>query len=131
MENYNNYSFRLQLISFRENSNVFLLFSGILSFVCMIAFSFYVRPGLDQSVQKYQLIDLQLTFEKTKGLAILNSWGHSGREHFLGTIWIDFIYPMAYSVSDGLFFIHSVVASIKWSIAGLVVSLLVFYIIYY
>jgi len=44
------------------------------------------------------IIALQLAFTKSTFVSIINQWGIAGVTHFLNTIWIDYIYPVAYAI---------------------------------
>jgi hypothetical protein len=159
---------------FIQHNLLITIFAGIISVSCMVAFALYVEPGLDPSGDT-GLIDLQLAFTKGRAEKILSAWGSAGQNHFLKTIWIDFIYPVAYAlllssliilihgkkrfflndskinlllsmpafsalldmienvieivfvynhdlISAKTFFVHSLIASLKWTLAGVTVS---------
>lgn len=44
------------------------------------------------------MIELQLAFEKSKGLEIISRWGSDGIIAFNQLIFVDYLYPVAYSI---------------------------------
>jgi len=60
----------------------------------------YVLLGIDQKLAKdgMGVVYLQLSFTSFNFRGVLLSWGPDGIELFLSTIWLDFIFPVAYSL---------------------------------
>jgi hypothetical protein len=67
--------------------------------VTFIAVMFVINPIIDGS-NGVGLIDLQLSFDKTAGIGIVQSWGEQGVHRFNRWIFSDYIYALSY----GLFF---------------------------
>jgi hypothetical protein len=149
--------------------------SALISFACILAFSLYIEPGLNPASGHNRVMELQLAFHKEIGQIILDAWGAAGREHFLNTVWIDFVFPIAYStllaallarslhrirgaawiqsmifipffvalldfaenvieilfvsepdsISQSLFFAHSIIASFKWGTGAIILIFIV------
>ena len=155
-----------------KSSRMIFILSFFVSFACILAFQFYVKPGLNPASGRNSMIELQLAFDKNEALIIIDTWGDSGKKHFLDSIWIDFLFPAGYStflssliarslirikslrfkslifipfaaalldiientieiffvmdpslISENLFILHSIIASVKWILA---VSTLIF-----
>lgn len=137
---------------------------------------FFVNPLIDGG-DGFGVLQLQLSFDKNRGIEIINSWGETGIDHFNRWIFTDYIYALAYSLflasltvflvtkkgkgsysvcryivfiafvsgvldslentmellfinnpyefSARLFFLHSVVALLKWAAVALVVAYIV------
>ncbi len=144
-----------------------LKFLFFISFFCTVLLGsfllFYVDPWISGEHGE-GLLQLQLAFDLTKGQGIITKWGELGIANFNKWIWVDFVYPVSYSLtlflalcitvpqkimrirywpwiaggldwgeniieiicvnyscSAQLFFIHSLLASLKWIIVtGLV-----------
>ncbi len=45
------------------------------------------------------ILDLQLAFRAERLNAVLNAWGEAGVQQYVGSMWLDYLYPLAYSVS--------------------------------
>ncbi|HHL30935.1 MAG TPA: hypothetical protein ENJ41_00015 [Oceanospirillales bacterium] len=67
--------------------------------VMFIAVMFVINPIIDGS-NGVGLIDLQLSFDKTAAIGIVQSWGEQGVYRFNRWIFSDYIYALSY----GLFF---------------------------
>ncbi len=74
-----------------------LVITGVGALLSLLALIFYVDLILDPT-GKYGVMSLQLAFQREEGIRILEIWGQAGRSHFLHTIWIDFFYPLFYSL---------------------------------
>lgn len=147
--------------------NIFIITS--IALAIMYAVMTFVNPLIDGHDGK-SVLELQLSFEKERGMKIVTGWGSDGPNRFNKWIIFDYIYAVAYSffmaatlsllvlkhgiggktfyrwivylsLTTGgldwientleipfvnnpsgypaeLFFIHSVVAAIKWAIVG-------------
>ena len=148
--------------------SVTFIFMSIMFLIVM----FYVNPLID-SKNGMSVISLQLSFEKSTGIEIIQSWGTMGIINFNQLIFADYIYAISYSLffasllsffiikkgkdksinyilsiylaflagffdcventmelffinnyetySSLLFFIHSIVATIKWGILPIII----------
>jgi hypothetical protein len=137
---------------------------------------FYANPLIDGG-NGSGLLKLQLAFDKEAGIAIINSWGTSGVDHFNQWIFTDYIYALSYAVffasllsilimkkgkekllvyrfvvylacvaglldwventmelffvnnssgfSSALFFLHSIIATVKWAALPIAVAYIV------
>ncbi len=70
-----------------------------LSFTGTVVLS-YILLGIDQRLANdgMGVVYLQLSFTSFNFRGVLLSWGPDGIELFLSTIWLDFIFPVAYSL---------------------------------
>lgn len=70
-----------------------------LSFTGTVILS-YILLGIDQRLANdgMGVVYLQLSFTSFNFRGVLLSWGPEGIELFLSTIWLDFIFPVAYSL---------------------------------
>jgi len=60
----------------------------------------YILLGIDQRLANdgMGVVYLELSFTSVNFRGVLLSWGPDGIELFLSTIWLDFIFPVAYSL---------------------------------
>lgn len=139
--------------------------SLVLMSIMFVIVMFFVNPSIDGG-NGSGVLELQLSFEKSRGIEIIYGWGESGVNHFKRWIFTDYIYAFSYSLffaslisslvlkrgkgahlnniifvyiaflsgaldfvensmelffinnpyvfSDNLFFMHSIVATLKW-----------------
>ena len=106
-----------------SKKRVFIVF-GILTFVLFFAVMFFVNPYIDGN-DGMSVIALQVAFDKSLGIDILNTWGRSGIERYKKFIIFDYLYALSYSV-----FFSSLIARLivkkspkKWKNYGFVLSL--------
>ena len=71
------------------------LVSGVIT-VLLFAFLFYFDTLIAETTDK-GILAHQFSFTKSEALIILNSWGSQGRGLFLKTVWIDYLFPLAYA----------------------------------
>ena len=72
------------------------LILAILFFLSMLVIVMvFINPKID-GANGMGLIDLQLCFDKAKGLAIIENWGLQGRNNFINLIYTDYIYAVSY-----------------------------------
>lgn len=79
------------------NSKTVLIGSVIFMSVMFVIVTFLVNPAIDGG-NGIGVLKLQLSFDKEVGIAIINSWGKSGIEHFKEWIFTDYIYAVSYAV---------------------------------
>lgn len=153
-----------------------LITSMIMTSIMFCIVMFFANPLIDGK-NGMGLLALQLAFEKTSGMAIVNSWGPLGIERFNRWIFTDYIYALSYTAffvsllswlmlkngitdksrhalvlyaplvagsmdwientmeifflkspedfSNALFFVHSLVSTIKWSALPIVIVYIV------
>lgn len=73
-----------------------LISSFILMTVMFIIVMFFVNQSIDGG-DGSGVLKLQLSFDKTVGIKIINNWGTSGVEFFQRWIFTDYIYAFTYS----------------------------------
>lgn len=79
-------------------SNKSVLFSALALMLTMfIVVMFFVNPLID-SGNGMSVISLQLSFDKSTGIEIINSWGKAGVTNFNKWIFTDYIYAFSYSL---------------------------------
>lgn len=71
--------------------------SGILTAAMFVVVMFLVNPMIDGK-DGFEVILLQLAFDKEAGVNILNSWGDSGVSNFNRYIFTDYLYAVSYSI---------------------------------
>lgn len=150
-----------------------LIGSFVLMAIMFAIVMFFVNPLIDGG-DGSGVLQLQLSFDKGRGIEIINSWGAAGTDHFNRWIFTDYIYALAYSLflasltaflvtkqgkgrypvsryfvalafasgvldclentleilfikdpygfAESLFFLHSVVALLKWAAVALVMA---------
>jgi hypothetical protein len=153
-----------------------LISSFVLMAIMFVIVMFVVNPLIDGG-DGFGVLQLQLSFDKGRGIETINSWGEAGVDHFNRWIFTDYIYALAYSLflasltafvfkkqgkgsysvsryvvfiafssgaldslentmellfiknpfgfSDGLFFLHSVAALLKWTSVAVVIAYIV------
>lgn len=75
-----------------------ILYSNILAFSLLIIVAFIISPMMDGG-NGLGVVKLQLSFDKSIGIDIINSWGELGIAHFKKWIFIDYIYAFFYSLA--------------------------------
>jgi hypothetical protein len=74
-----------------------LIISMIFVVVTFVLVMLVINPIID-GADGLGLITLQLSFDKSAGIAIVNSWGESGVTYFNQWIFSDFIYAFSYAL---------------------------------
>jgi len=74
-----------------------VMVSGILTAAMFVVVMFLVNPMIDGK-DGFEVILLQLAFDKEAGVNILNSWGDSGVSNFNRYIFTDYLYAVSYSI---------------------------------
>lgn len=154
-----------------------LIIASVLVLIMFVIVMFFVNPAIDGG-DGAGVLNLQLSFKKSVGLEIVNSWGDKGVDNFRQWIIADYVYAFTYAwffsslilflsakiksevsgrdrwfvslafisgvldlvensmefafvsnpyrFSDALFFLHSVVALLKWIAVSVVVAYILF-----
>ena len=80
-------------LSFLSSPAVLLISAGLMGLI-----SYYFGTAGNPVPQGAQgIFALQLAFFPLKFVSILDSWGGQGVQVFTGTMWLDFIFPLAYA----------------------------------
>lgn len=74
-----------------------LFFSCILTSVMFAIVMFFANPAIDGG-SGFDLLALQLSFDKESGLAIINRWGEAGVDNFKKYIVFDYVYALSYAL---------------------------------
>ncbi len=73
-----------------------LISSFVLMTIMFIIVMFFVNQSIDGG-DGSGVLKLQLSFDKTVGISIIDNWGNSGVEYFKRWIFTDYIYALTYS----------------------------------
>ena len=74
-----------------------VIYSGVFFIVMLLSVMLLFNPMIDGG-NGMGLIDLQLSFDKTKAIAIVKSWGENGVLNFNKWIFTDYIYALSYAL---------------------------------
>jgi len=74
-----------------------LIISMILVIITFILVMLIINPMID-GANGLGLIELQLSFDKSAGIAIVNTWGENGINYFNKWIFSDYIYAFSYAL---------------------------------
>ncbi len=72
-----------------------LILSGI---AALILLALLATVGTPSGGDAGQVFALQLAFTEENFQAVLERWGRAGTAQFLGTLWLDYLFPIAYAV---------------------------------
>ena len=78
-------------------ANKYVLISSFVLMVIMFVIVMYVVNPLIDGGDGFGVLQLQLSFDKDRGIEIINSWGKAGVDHFRQWIFTDYIYALSYS----------------------------------
>ncbi|WP_413110370.1 hypothetical protein [Thaumasiovibrio sp. DFM-14] len=92
----NNNGTNSSLINYLSKVSV-LSVSTVVTVIMFYLVMFVLNPNIDSS-DGFSVIKLQLAFDQTVGLNIINSWGSDGVAYFLDWIYLDYIYAASYSL---------------------------------
>ena len=74
-----------------------LLSSFVFMSVMFVMVMLFVNPAIDGGTGS-GVLELQLSFDKKKGIELIKSWGEPGVSNFKNWIFTDFIYALSYSL---------------------------------
>ena len=74
-----------------------LAISLLITSIMFVIVMFIVNPHIDGS-NGLSVIELQLSFNKSAGISIIQEWGEYGVSHFNQWIFTDYIYAFSYSI---------------------------------
>ena len=99
-----------KFIYFLSRPLVLIITAGLI----VIIFSYFGTAGNPAPEGTAGIIALQLAFTPEKFTLVLNSWGEQGVQTLVNTMWLDFIFPLAYAV----FFSGSLACFLREKTAG-------------
>jgi len=73
-----------------------LLLSGVLAALCILAFA--VLDAVAKPATFTGPVSLQLAFSAGSFRSVLSQWGPAGIDYYRMTMWVDYIFPVAYGV---------------------------------
>ncbi|WP_422133955.1 hypothetical protein [Endozoicomonas sp. ALD040] len=79
------------------NNKVLIICSLISTCIMFSIVMFYVNPLIDGK-NGFEVIGLQLAFNKSVGIELVRHWGDSGINNFKSLIFTDYIYAVSYSL---------------------------------
>ncbi|MHC1605514.1 MAG: hypothetical protein ACXQTP_06065 [Candidatus Methanofastidiosia archaeon] len=73
-----------------------VLISGAITIIIM----FIIFPALDtvRPPESPGPIEFQLVFSKEAFISVIDQWGVEGVQRYVNTLWIDYIFPVAYAI---------------------------------
>jgi hypothetical protein len=72
-----------------------LIIASLFFLSMLVIVMLFINPKID-GANGMGLIDLQLCFDKLKGIEIIENWGLQGRNNFINLIYTDYIYAVSY-----------------------------------